>query len=170
MKREVTLVPEGRDSRSRDSAAGRLQSGPMEEGRPTSKVRVLVGSTDTRVRKLVCSTLSRDKRFEVVAQVADGGSVITSAEAFDAAVVDVAISGLGILGVMSGLHGPMRSPAVPMPSPAVIVVSRTDAIYLRHACLAEGAADYLVLPDALFELPDHVAQAVQTSTTLTRSE
>lgn len=163
MKREVTLVPERRDSRYRDSAAGGLHSGPMEEGHPTGKVRVLVASTDTRVRKLLCSTLSRDKRFEVVAQVADGGSVITSAEAFDAAVVDVAISGLGILGVMSGLHGPMRSPAV-------IVVSRTDAIYLRHACLAEGAADYLVLPDALFELPDHVAQAVQAATTLTRSE
>ena len=163
MKREVTFVPEGKDSRYRDSSDGQIHTGPMEEAHPTGKVRVLVASTDTRVRKLLCSTLSRDKRFEVVAQVADGGSVITSTEDFDAAVVDVAISGLGILGVMSGLHGPMRSPVV-------IVVSRTDAIYLRHACLAEGAADYLMLPDALFELPDHVAQAVQTSTALARSE
>lgn len=163
MKPEVTLVPEGKDSRYRDSAAGPLQSGPMEETHPTGKVRVLVASTDTRVRKLLYSTLSRDKRFDVVAQVADGGSVVASAEPFDVAVVDVAIAGLGILGVMSGLHGPMRSPVV-------IVVSRTDAIYLRHACLAEGAADYLVLPDALIELPDHVERAVQASTALAGSE
>lgn len=162
MKREVTLVPAEKDSRYRDSTAGALQSGPMEEAH-RGKVRVLVASTDTRVRKLLYSTLSRDKRFEVVAQVADGGSVITSAEPFDIAVVDVAIAGLGILGVMSGLHGPTRSPVV-------IVVSHTDAIYLRHACLAEGAADYLVLPDALVELPDHVERAVQAATALARSE
>ena len=163
MKPEVTLVPEGRDSRYRNSAAERLHSGPMEETQSTGKIRVLVASTDTRVRKLLYSTLSRDKRFEVVAQVADGGAVITSAEAFDAAVVDVAISGLGVLGVMSGLHGAMRPPAV-------IVVSRSDAIYLRHACLAEGAADYLVLPDALVDLPDHVARAVQSAAALATYE
>lgn len=163
MKPEVTLVPAEKDSRYRDPAAGQLHSGPMEEAHPTGKVRVLVASTDTRVRKLLYSTLSRDKRFDVVAQVTDGDSVITLAESFDIAVVDVAIAGLGILGVMSGLHGPMRSPAV-------IVVSRTDAIYLRHACLAEGAADYLVLPDALVALPDHVERAVQASTAVAGSE
>lgn len=135
----------------------------MQEVHPSGTIRVLVASTDTRARKLLCSTLTRDRRFEVVAQVADGGAVITCPTAFDVAIVDVAISGLGVLGVMSALHASTQRPVL-------IVVSRTDAIYLRHACLAEGASDYLVLPDDLNELPTRIIRAVQKGITLVRSD
>ena len=129
----------------------------MEEVHLNGKIRVLVASTDTRLRKLLYSTLTRDRRFDVVAQATDGGAVVSTGASFDVAVVDVAIAGLGILGVMSTLS---RSLA----KPVVVVVSRTDAIYLKHACLAEGAADYLVLPDDLLELPDRVTKTMNAAT------
>lgn len=117
---------------------------------------MLVASSDISVRKLICSALVRDRRFEVVAQATDGDSVVGCPIEFDAAIVDVSIPGLGILGVMSGLHDALTRPVV-------VVVSRSDAVYLRHACLAEGANDYLVLPDDLYKLPDRVVGAVRAS-------
>lgn len=162
MSAEVTFVPLLSDTRYRDFRAGSLHSGPMEAVQ-SDRVRLIVASTDQRLRKLVCSTLSRDRRLEIVAQVGDGGAVLTYAEDFDVAVVDVSISGLGILGVMSGLS--RRSAR-----PVVVVVSRTDAIYLRHACLAEGASEYLVVPDDLAQLPDRVARAVTRAPTLVSSD
>jgi DNA-binding response OmpR family regulator len=135
----------------------------MEDAHPNLKTRVLVASTDVSVRKLLSSSLSRDRRFTIVAQAGDGDAVVTSTTDFDIAVVDVSISGLGILGVMSNLR---RSASQPI----VIVVSRTDAIYLRHACLAEGATDYLVIPDDLPGLPERVARASEASPALVTSE
>lgn len=122
-----------------------------------------MASSDVRMRKLLSSALSRDRRLGVDAQVADGASVVTSAISADVVVVDVAIAGLGILGVMSGLHGSRRE----LP---VIVVSRSDAIYLRHACLAEGAIDYLVLPEGLNTLADRVIRASRDPTAVVVSE
>lgn len=117
---------------------------------------MVVASSDITVRRLICSSLIRDRRFEVMAQATDGDSAVTCPFGFDAAIVDVSIPGLGILGVLSGLHDP---PA----DRVVVVVSRSNAVYLRHACLAEGADDYLVWPDELNELPDRVVEAVHAS-------
>ena len=153
---DVTFVPLGSDSRYRDSVRPGLQSGPMEEAHLNGKIRVIVASTDTRLRKVLYSALIRDRRFDVVAQATDGDAVVSCVATFDVAIVDVAIAGLGILGVMSSLTNSVMKPVV-------IVVSCTDAIYLRHACLAEGAADYLVLPDDLLELPERVTKAVCTT-------
>lgn len=115
---------------------------------------MLAASTDTNLRKLICSSLVRDRHFEVVAHATDGDAVVTCPIEFDAAVLDVSISGLGVLGVMSGLREfPSR--------PVIVVVSRSDAIYLRHACLVEGADKYLVLPDDLDRLPERIVQAVR---------
>jgi len=130
---------------------------------PTQRIRVLVGSTDTHLRKLLGSSVGHDRRFEMVAQATDGEAVVACPAVFDAAVVDVSIAGLGILGVMSHLRSSPKHPVL-------VVVSRTDAIYLRHACLAEGAADYLVLPGDLEQLPDRIVRAVQSSVTLVRSD
>jgi len=127
----------------------------MEDPRPAQKVRVMVASSDISVRKLVCSALIRDRRFQVAAQATDGDAVVACSVEFDAAIVDVSIAGLGILGVMSGLRRRVSGSVV-------VAVSRTDAIYLRHACMAEGADDYLVLPDDLDKLPGTVVEAVHT--------
>ena len=163
MAGKVTFAPQASDSRYQDSEPTGLQSESMEAAYPNRKVRVLVASTDPRGRKPLVSALSRDRRIDIVTQVGDGDSVVTRATDFDVAVVDVSISGLGVLGVMSSL----RRLA---PAPVVVVVSRTDAIYLRHACLAEGATDYLVLPDDLPELPERVVRATREASAPVGSE
>lgn len=135
----------------------------MQDAHPTQRIRVLVASTETHLRKLLSSALGRDRRLEVVAQASDGDAIVICPTDFDAAVVDVSIAGLGILGVMSHLQASQRNPVI-------VVVSRTNAIYLKHACLAEGAREYVVLPDELEQLPDRIVQAVRASPHLVGSD
>ena len=113
---------------------------------------MLVASSDRRLRSVLCWSLEHDERCQVVAQASDGDAVVACRCAVDVAVVDVAISGLGIMGLIGRLRG--REPA-----PPVVVVANTDAIYLRHAVQAEGALDYLVMPDDLDHLGERLVQS-----------
>lgn len=111
-----------------------------------------MASSDTKVRSVLAWTLAHDDRFLVVAEVPDGDSVLSFAGTFEVAIVDLAIHGLGVLGVLRQLSRRERVPVV-------VVVSHTDAIYIRHALVDEGAADYVSMPDELDELPDRLIHA-----------
>lgn len=152
-KDNVTFGPSGSDCRYHDRLAQTPHTGIMEDSRTAQRIRVLVASTDTSLRKLICSSLVRNRRFAVVAQATDGDAAVACPIEFDAAILDVSIAGLGVLGVMSGLRALSSHPVI-------VVVSRSGAIYLRHACLAEGADEYLVVPDDLDSLPERIVQTV----------
>lgn len=153
----VTFGPSGSDCRYQDHLSRQFHIGVMEAPRVANRIKVVVASTDPNLRKTICLAFVRDRRFEVVAQAEDGDALIACPIEFDAAIVDVSISGLGVLGVMSSLHT-LSSRLV------MVVVSRTDAIYLRHACLAEGADEYMILPDDLDRLPEGVARLLRRRT------
>ncbi len=126
------------------------------ERRSPAHIRVVIGSNDAQLRSLLGRSLSDDGRFRVVADGADGEAVVAAPLRFDVAVLDLSLRGLGILGVISDLR--RRHP-----SPPVVVVSEHDAVYLRHAVEAEGAADYLLIPENLDETAERIVRAYEAS-------
>ena len=115
-------------------------------------VRVVIASAESRVRKLLSWSLSHDGRFNVVGEVSDGDALVAQTEPFDVALVDLTIPGLGVLAVIYRLRRDS-------PNRAVVVMGHTDAGYVRNAVIAEGAADYLLLPDDLEKLADRLLNA-----------
>ena len=124
----------------------------------SSPVRVVLASNNASLRGLLRSTLLQDRRFIVVAEAKDGDEVLAQPMSCDLTVLDLTISGLGVFGVMSQLH--FLHPERP-----VVVVASTGAPYLRHAALQEGAADYLVVPDELDDLPRRLFATTQREVT-----
>ena len=119
-------------------------------------IRVLVASSDKHVRSVVAWTLAHDRRFEIVAAMKTGDEVVAFEGPTDVAVLDLAVAGLGILGVIRRL---LRR----QPAPAIVVIGHANAVYLRHAMAGEGAADYLVIPDDAHELTERVLKAANTA-------
>jgi CheY-like chemotaxis protein len=115
-------------------------------------IRVMVAESNRELRTVISWVLAHDGRFRVVAEASDGESAAACDSVFDVALVDLAISGLGSVGMVARLHD--RRPA-----PAIVLLAHTGAIYLRHAAAAEGAVDFLVKPDELSELADRLATA-----------
>ena len=155
----MTFDPVASDARHRTARPGVAKDVRMrlkgESGVPPP-IRVLLASSCRDLLDLLCQSLAHDRRFEVVAKVADGNGVVACPVAFDVSVIDLAISGPGIVPVM----GHLRSSA---PLAPVVVVASTDAIYLRHALEAEGAVDFLVMPKDLKQLNGRVFRCAQTS-------
>ena len=116
-------------------------------------VRVLLASSNADLSNILWRTLTHDGRFEVVERATDGDAVVTFTGSYDVAVVDLAISGLGVLGVLERLKEGLAPPTV-------VVLSTADAIYLRHAAEAEGVADFVVVPAELNQLAERLLQAV----------
>jgi DNA-binding NarL/FixJ family response regulator len=125
------------------------QTGVPRAGEP---IRVLVAESDPHVRALLSWALTHDPRFTVVATVADGDSAVACQQPYDVALVDLAIHGLGGMGTIAGLHRCT-------PTPAVVVLSHVDAVYLRHAAAAEGASDFVVISDGLEHIGDRLEKA-----------
>jgi two-component system invasion response regulator UvrY len=134
---------------------GKASIATATSGLTAEPIRVLVAESNPHLRSLLGWVLTHDERFRVVAQVGDGDGAATCKEEFDVALVDLSISGLGGLGTIARLR--QRRPA-----PAIVVLADTDAIYLRHAAAAEGAACYLVKPADLHSLADHLAEVAVT--------
>lgn len=149
----MTFGPEAGDRRPADATAEPAENGLMQEpDQPTSSpIRVVIGSNDSQLRGLLGTLLSADDRFDVVALSPNGDNVVSEPATFDVAVLDLSIAGLGILGVIS--HLKRRDPSTP-----VVVITQHDAVYLRHALEAEGAADYMVIPGSLPEVADRIAR------------
>jgi len=105
----------------------------------TPPVRVITASSDPVLRGALRRALWSDHRVDLVGEATDGDAVVNFGEPFDVAVVDLAIGGFGVMGVLSHLSQGDSAPAV-------IIVSRSDAVYLRHAVEAEGAAGFVVIP------------------------
>jgi DNA-binding NarL/FixJ family response regulator len=120
------------------------------------RVRVLVAESDARLRSVLCSVLDHDQRFQVVGQASTGDEAVACAAPFDLALVDLRISGLGGMGTIGRLC--RRDPL-----PAVVVLSETGAIYLRHAAAEEGAVGYLIRPDDLQQLGDRLTELFETN-------
>jgi DNA-binding NarL/FixJ family response regulator len=114
----------------------------------------MVASSDSHLLLLLCRSLAHAHGFQVVAKAADGDAALACPVGFDVAVVDLSISGLGVLGVIAHLRS--RDPA-----PAIVVISHADAVYLRDALAAEGVADYLVVADDIQDLPERLIRATQ---------
>lgn len=149
------FAPEGSDSRPDANRIAGANNGTMlEQHHDAEPVTVVVASSDANLLHVLAWTLAHDSRLDVVSQARDGDAVL-SAPKCDLVVVDVAIGGLGILGVLDGLR--RRYPA-----PAVVVLAHTGPVYLRHAMAAEGAADYVVIPDDLEELPARLVSSART--------
>jgi DNA-binding NtrC family response regulator len=125
------------------------------EDQMTKPIRVLVASSDNNLRTVLCWTLAHDDRFRVVGQAIDGDSVLACRSTFDVALIDLAIHGHGVLGVLARLQDRV-------PVSATVVIAHTDSVYLRHAVVAEGAVDCLVMPEDLDELTDRLV-AVSTA-------
>lgn len=117
-------------------------------------IKVIIASGSRPLRELLRRSLSQDDRFDVFAEAADGDAVVRSSESYDLALVDLTLPGLGVLGVVSKLRH--CDPARP-----VVVMAHTDAVYLRSAIVAEGGADYVVIPDDLEQLADRLTRAVR---------
>jgi DNA-binding NarL/FixJ family response regulator len=120
---------------------------------PRKPIRVLIAESNPHLAAVLCWVLTHDERFEVVAQVRDGDAAVACEAEFDLALVDLAIFGLGGLGTIAHLHGRR-------PTPIIVVLADTDAVYLRHAAEAEGADAYLVKPAHLADLDDRLASVV----------
>jgi DNA-binding NarL/FixJ family response regulator len=103
--------------------------------------------------------LGHDDRFEVVGQATDGDAVVARLHDFDIALIDPAIHGFGIIGVVERLRH--RDPP-----PATLVVGHTDALHRCQALAAEGVADYLVIPGDLDGLPDRLVTICSSATPL----
>ena len=156
----MTFDPYGSDGRHRTARPSVSENRRMNRKQGlhvTGRIRVLVASTDRHLRSVLCWSLEHDERCQVVVQASDGDAVVACRCAFDVAVVDVAISGLGIMGVIGRLRD--RKPA-----PLVVVLAHTDAIYLRHALQAEGASGYLVMPDDLDHLGERLVEVFKENT------
>jgi CheY-like chemotaxis protein len=117
-------------------------------------IRVLIASSDRRVRNLLRRTLGSDPRFAVIAEAATGDEAIAFAEAYQLAVVDLTIPGLGVFGVLSNLRHLQ-------PRRLVVITAPTGVVYLRHAAAVEGADDYVVLPDEIDQLTDRLLRAAR---------
>jgi DNA-binding NarL/FixJ family response regulator len=116
-------------------------------------IRVIVASGSRPLRELLRRSLVLDGRVNIIGEASDGDGVVAQTDSFDVALVDLAIPGLGILGVLSKLR---QTP----PARSVVVMAHTDAVYLRSAVYAEGGADYVVIPDDLEQLADRLFKAV----------
>lgn len=116
------------------------------------RIRVLIAESNTHVRTVLSWALTHDPRFTVVANVADGDSALDCQQDFDVALVDLSIHGRGGFATVANLH--RRRPAA-----AVVALSRVDALYLRHAAAADGAADFVVISDGLDHLGDRLEVA-----------
>ena len=123
---------------------------PEPDNESRSPIRVLIAESNPHLAAVLGWVLSHDERFDVVAQVRDGEAVLACATAFDLALVDLGIFGLGGLGTIAHLH---RRPRAPI----IAVLADTDAVYLRHAAEAEGADAYFVKPAHLTDLDDRLA-------------
>ena len=128
----------------------------MTENFSHGPIRVMVASADRRARKLLSWSLTHDGRFNVVGEASDGDMLVAQTEPYELALVDLTIPGLGILGVIDRLRRHS-------PSQTVVVMGYTDARYVRKAITAEGAADYLLLPDDLDKLTDRLLNAFNLS-------
>ena len=119
-----------------------------------SPVKVMIASGSRPLRELLRWSLNHDDRFDVVGEASDGDAVVAGQDAYELALVDLTIPGLGVLGVLGKLrqHRPARY---------VVVMAHTDAIYLRNAVAVEGGADFLVMPDDLEELPERLFKAIR---------
>jgi DNA-binding response OmpR family regulator len=126
---------------------------PDREKKTSNPIRVLVAEINPHLSSVLCWVLSHDERFVVVAQVRDGDAAVACEAEFDLAVIDLAISGLGGLGIIARLHGRQRAPVI-------AVLADTDAVYLRHAAEAEGADAYFVKPAHLADLDHRLAALV----------
>jgi DNA-binding NarL/FixJ family response regulator len=115
-------------------------------------IRVLIAESDAHVRAVVSWGLAHDSRFRVVATVGDGDAAVTCPLEFDVALVDLSIHGQGGLGTVASLRQRV-------PTPAVVVLSGVDAVYLRHAAAAEGAVDFAVISEGLEHLGDRLERA-----------
>jgi DNA-binding NarL/FixJ family response regulator len=122
-----------------------------DDSRAERTIRVLVVEDDGRLRSLLRWTLEHDRRFEVVSEAATESEAIATTAEFDVALLDIRLSGLGGAGTIDRLR--RRTP-----EPAVVVLSDTDAIYLRHAATDEGAAAYLVRSVDLPNLGDRLSE------------
>jgi DNA-binding NarL/FixJ family response regulator len=158
----VTFDPAASDRRPGDTRSDSADTEPMQgRHQPASApIRVVIGSNDAAMRQLLGRVFAQDGRFEVTAQSDNGFEVVADPTGFDVAVLDLSIAGLGILGVISHL----RRSSQTWP---VVVVTQHDAIYLRHALQAEGATDYLVIPDDLPQVADRTVQAHRAAKALT---
>lgn len=112
-----------------------------------SRTRVLVVDSNRPFREVLSRAVQQDDRFDVVGTAETGDEAVSFAAPFELALVDLGIRGLGSLLTVARLRE--RTPP-----PTVVVLSPTDAIYLRHAAGAEGAAGLLVIPDDL----DHLGE------------
>lgn len=134
-----------------------------DAGLPLNRIRVLVAESDARLRSVLCWHLDDDERFCVVAQASTEDQAAACKVPFDAALVDLRLSGLGGLNVIGRLL--QRDP-----NPLVVILAETGAVYLRHAAAQEGAIGYLVRPDDLEHLGDRLAELFQPArTTLLRA-
>ncbi len=126
-----------------------------------ARIRVLVAESNPHLRSVLSWSLAQDARFQVVAEVSDGDEAASCTADFDVALLDLSISGLGGPGTLARLQ--QRRPA-----PAVVLISGTDAVYLRHAAAAEGAADFLVRPLEPPVLADRLVTAVARTAPLAK--
>lgn len=113
------------------------------------RTRVLVAEGHRPFRDVLCRALHEGGRFDVVGTAGTGDEAVSFEAPFDLALVDLGIRGLGSLLTVARLRERL-------PSPAVVVLSPTGAIYLRHAAAAHGAAGLLVIPDDLDDLGDRL--------------
>jgi two-component system, OmpR family, response regulator PhoP len=119
-----------------------------------NRVRVLVLESDRRLRSVLCWLLDEDERFCVVGQASTEDQAVACDAPFDAALVELGLSGLGGLNVIGRLL--QRDPI-----PGVVILADTGAVYLRDAAAQEGAIGYLVRPDDLEHLGDRLAKLLQ---------
>jgi DNA-binding NarL/FixJ family response regulator len=127
-----------------------------DTGLPPNRVRVLVAESDMAQRSVLCWLLDDDERFCVVGQASTEDQAVACEAAFDLALVDLRLSGLGGLNVVGRLL--QRDPI-----PVVVILADTGAVYLRHAAAQEGAVGYLVRRDDLGHLGDRLAAVFQSA-------
>lgn len=112
-----------------------------------SQIRILVVDDYEPWRRFVLTTLSKEPRLEVVAQVSDGSEAVPQAQHLqpDLILLDIGLPSL------NGIEAARRIRNV-SPTSKILFVSENRSSDIIEAALETGANGYVVKPDAAKEL------------------
>lgn len=122
-------------------------------------IHVVIADDASEIRMLVRFELSRDGRFDVVGEAADGVETLEVLDQTspDALLLDLAMPRMDGLEVLECLHS--------RPSPPVVVFSGFSSQAMVDRALALGAAAYIDKGADLHSIPGILADAVARSKT-----
>jgi two-component system nitrate/nitrite response regulator NarL len=129
---------------------------PEVQGSPTPPVKILIADDHPLIRKIVTSTLTRESRYNVVGQAANGKEALQKAEELkpDVVVLDITMP------VMGGFEAARRI-RQRLPKTAIVILSSdVDQRFINEAKRV-GARAYVPKSEASFALVKAIESVIK---------